>query len=353
MINDNDISIVVQGPIIGESSYYITEHTTKLVCARLRDLFPKSEIILSVSIGSNTKDIIYDKLVLSEDPGAVWFDIDSENNKILNNCNRMIVSTLGGIKAASRKYIFKVRSDLFVLSKSFLKYFDKYPYFNNQYKFVKSRILAFSIFSIKAELGNFIMPRPYHISDWAYFGLKEDLLNLYDVSLTNEPEFSQYFLNRVKNYHELFPNRIWKMSPEQYITSSFFNKFIKINFNNSADISNNNEVLSENLIANNFIVLDQNQFALLSLKHLYLQILYQPILASTAMFFRSWLKDYHKYCNVFRDSSWLWQKLLIIKQSFSYKISNKLLRILNKQYYLYSWYIARKVKKIAQKYRDE
>ena len=182
MIDDADISIVVQGPIIGQSSYYITEETTKLVCARLRDLFPKSEIILSVKVGSNIEGIIYDKIVFSEDPGATWFDIDLENNKMLNNCNRMIVSTLAGIKSARRKYVFKVRSDLFVLSKSFLDYFNKYSHFNEQYRFVKNRIIAFSVFSIKAELGKFIMQRPYHISDWAYFGLKEDLLNLYVIN---------------------------------------------------------------------------------------------------------------------------------------------------------------------------
>jgi hypothetical protein len=351
MIDDADISIVVQGPIFGQSTYYITPESTKIVCERLRDLFPKSEIILSGSIGNNVEGIIHDKLVLSEDPGATWFDIDLENNKVLNNCNRMIVSTLAGIKAASRKYVFKIRSDLLVVSKDFLDYFNKYPYYDEKYKFVKNRIIAFSIFSIKAEYVRFKVSRPYHISDWAYFGFKEDLLNMYDIPLTDEPEFSQYFLNNPKNYEELFPNRIWKMSPEQYVTSSFFNKFIKVSFNNPADISNNNEQLSETLIANNFLVLDQDQFHLISLKHLYLQILYEPILASTAIFFRSWLNDYHKYCKVPEDIHWLWQKVLIVQQSVIYIIMNKILRILNKKYYLYSWHIARKIKKICLKYK--
>ncbi len=354
MINDCDISIVVQGPIMGKSSYNdVTEHSTKLVCQRLRDLFPESEIILSVADGTIVDGIIYDKVVFTADPGATWFDIDSKNIKILNNCNRMIVSTLAGIKAASRKYVFKLRSDLFLLSKSFLKYFYKYPHFDETCKFVKNRIIAFSIFSLKSEYSpKFIMPRPYHISDWAYFGYKKDLLSLYDIPLTTEPKFSQYFLHRTKNYQDIFPTRLWKMSPEQYVTSSFFNKFTKINFSHLADISNDNEMLSEKLIANNFLVLDQDQFSLISLKNLFFQILYDPLLSDTSLFFRTWLKDYHNYCKVPNNWSWLKQKLLIIQQYITYKVKNKVLRLINRKYHLYYWRINKKLKNFAV-YYDE
>lgn len=351
MIDDADISIVVQGPIIGESSYYITKETTKLVCARLRDLFPKSEIILSGSIGNDVTGIIHDKSISSEDPGGSWFDLDDPN--FMNNCNRMIVSTLSGIKASSRKYVLKIRSDLFVLSKSFLEYFYKYQHFNEEYKFVKNRIIAFCIFTVKAHKGpQYTVKRPYHIGDWAYFGYREDMMNLYDIPLTEEPEFSQWFLYRQRGYKEIFPRRLWKMPPEQYVTSCFFKKFIAINFEHNADISNNNEILSEKLIANNFLVLDQNQFSLISLKHLTLQMLFDKYTFDTSIFFHSWLEDYYKYCNVPRDIFWLKQKLFILKQSFNYKIKNRILKILNKKYYFYSWYIARKVKKISLSYKQ-
>ena len=350
MINDTDISIVVQGPIIEESSYYITKETTKLVCARLRDLFPKSEIILSVKEGTAVAGITHDKVVFTEDPGATWFDLDDP--EFTNSCNRMIVSTKAGIKAATRKYVLKIRSDLFVLSTSFLEYFYKFPHFDAEYKFVKNRIIAFCIFTVKAHKGpEFTVKRPYHIGDWAYFGYKEDMLNLYDIPLTKEPEFSQWFLHRKRDHQEIFARRLWKMPPEQYVTSCFFKKFVNINFEHNADISNGNELLSEQLIANNFLVLDQHQFALVSLKHLTLQMLFDLYTFDTSMFFHCWLNDYHKYCNPPKNIAWLAQKLQIWQQSFYYKIINRTLRILNKKYYLYSWHVAQKIKKLSSKYR--
>ena len=192
MIRGEDISIVVQGPILSQSAFDITDETTKLVCSRLKKVFPKSEVILSTWEGSETGGIPYDRLVLSKDPGGVWFECG--NPTFLNNCNRLIVSTRAGIEAATRKYVLKVRSDLFVVSSGFLKYFYQFPHFDQNYKFVKNRIIAFSLDSIKAhKTCLFTMKRPYHISDWAYFGYREDLLNLYTIPLTRSRNFHSGF----------------------------------------------------------------------------------------------------------------------------------------------------------------
>lgn len=295
MINDQDISIVVQGPIIGQSAYDITSQTTKLICNQFKKMFPKCELILSTWEGSDVKGIVFDKLVLSPDPGATWFNY--ENYELLNNCNRLIVSTKAGIEAASRKYVFKVRSDLFLVSKSFLNYFYRFSDYDEKSKFVKNRILAFSLYSIKAHKTSlFTMKRPYHISDWAYFGYKEDLSNLYDIPLTIEPEFSQWFLHRCKPFYDIEPHRLWKMPPEQYVTFNFLKKFADISLKHTTDISHNNVEISEKLLANNFLVLDQSQFSLISLKYVNLQLLFDSLLSQTAIFYHTWLKDYYKYC---------------------------------------------------------
>ncbi len=290
MIADEDISIVVQGPIIYKSAFEITDQVTQLVCQRLRKIFPKSEIILSTWEGESVKGIIYDKIIFNKDPGATWFNYD--NYDLLNNCNRLIVSTLAGIKAATKKYVLKLRSDLFISSKNFLTYFEKYPLYNTEYKFVKSRIICFSLNTLHGHRNClFTMHRPYHISDWGYFGLKDDLLNLYDIPLVQEPEFSQWFLTRCKPFHDIEPGRLWKMPPEQYITSSFLNKFFPISLQHTADTSNNNISLSSKLITNNFLILDQSQFCLISLKYLYFP--FSSTHGNEWYFFHSdWLKNY-------------------------------------------------------------
>ncbi|MBA2613809.1 MAG: hypothetical protein H0U95_17740 [Bacteroidetes bacterium] len=330
MIQDGEISIVVQGPVLRESSFNITSETTRVICARLKKLFPKSELILSTWEGEDVGGILFDKLILSKDPGAIWFNY--ENYNLLNNCNRLIVSTKAGIEAASNKYVFKVRSDLFLMSKSFLKYFDKFSFYDANYKHVKSRIISFSIFSIKGHKTSlFTMERPYHISDWAYFGYKEDLLDLYSIPLTQEPEFSQWFLKRCKPFFDIEPWRLWKMPPEQYVTSSFLKKHTRVQLEHTTDLSNNNVENSARLLANNFLVLDQTQFSCISLKYVTLQFLFDDLIKDSAIFYETWLKDYHKFCNVCWNVKKLGEKMQIVGRRFFYIFLNRTLTIINKK----------------------
>ncbi|MBA2711496.1 MAG: hypothetical protein H0U57_13010 [Tatlockia sp.] len=327
MINEKDISIVVQGPILKESKFGITNNITKTACQRLRILFPESELILSTWKGENIDDIVYDKVILNDDPGATWFNYD--DRKHVNNCNRLIVSTLAGIQSASRKYVLKVRSDLFLISKKFLKHFDTFPLYNEEIKFVKSRILAFSMWSIRGHKNcAFVMNKPFHISDWAYFGYKEDLLNLYEVPLIVEPEFSQWFLNRCKNFHDVAPGVLWRMPPEQHITSSFLKKFLPINLEHTADDKDDNVGKSSELLMNNFMVLDQSQFFFVSLKHFCFQFSREN--HEWFIYHSTWLKNYCKNIRNLTKVNKLKLNIKIASRISVFFLVNNTLRIINK-----------------------
>ncbi|WP_028387783.1 WavE lipopolysaccharide synthesis family protein [Legionella fairfieldensis] len=326
MIPDKDISIVVQGPILTQSKYDVTEEITQLACLRLKKLFPTSELILSTWEGEDTRGIVYDKVIMNKDPGASWFDY--YNHKLLNNCNRLIISTLAGIKAASRKYVFKVRSDLFLVSKKFLNYFEHYPLYNTECKFVKARILAFSMWSIQGHKTSlFTMHKPFHISDWAYFGYKEDLMDLYDVPLIPEPHFSQWFLTHCKPFFDIAPSVLWKMPPEQHITSSFLNKHTPIKLEHTADTSNNNCQISAKMLMNNFLVLDQTQFFLISLKHFCFQFSREN--HEWFIYHHTWLKNYY---GLIKGRSFFnrlkYQTLSYLRQLYLFSLYN-ILRVIN------------------------
>lgn len=345
MIKDQDISIVVQGPVLRESSWGFTTPITEMVCQRLRNLFPQSEIILSTWEGTDPRQITYDKIIFSKDPGATWFNIGNE--ALVNNCNRLIVSTHQGIKIASRPHVFKIRSDLFVCSKNFLNYFNAFPYFDSDYKYVKNRIIAFSLFSIKGHKTSlFTMKRPYHISDWAYFGHTQDLADLYDIPLAQEPEFSQWFLKRCKNFFDIEPHRIWKMPPEQYVTTCFLQKHTNIILEHTNDLSHDNEKKSERLLANNFLILDQTQFSLISLKYVSLQLLFDSLLSRTALFYSTWLKDYYKYCGAPKNCFWIVHHIQALWRILWYRLFNGILRFINKKNLLVQRLIAFWIKKI-------
>lgn len=333
MIHDHDISIVVQGPILKSSLYDMTNQTTQFICQRLKHLMPESELIISTWLGEQVAHLPYDQCVLNTDPGATWFNYG--DHQLLNNCNRLIASTRAGIAAAQRPYILKIRSDLFMVSKKFLNYFYKFPHFDPRYKFVKDRIIAFSLDTIKSHrtpmLMNpaFRMHRPFHISDWAYFGHRGDLWNLFDIPLVEEPEFSQWFLTRFKPFLDMEPHRLWKMPPEQYITVSFLKKFANIKFEHTNDTAHDNINLSEKMLTNNFLVLDQTQFSLISLKYIKLQLLFPTLLNKTAIFYHTWLQDYLKHCDVPRSVNYYRNKVTIKWRCLAYNVTNKLLRLIN------------------------
>ena len=343
MIHHRDISVVVQGPILTDSIHNMTDTVTKDVCARIKKLMPECELILSTWEGSKVKGITHDKCVFSKDPGGTTFCYIDK--KILNNCNRLIVSTQAGIKAASRPYVLKVRSDLFLASTGFLKYFDKFPHYDNKYKFVKDRIMAFCMFTIKAHKTSlFTVQKPYHIGDWAYFGNRQDLWNLYDIPLTKEPEFSHWFLKNCRYFYDIHPHRLWKMPPEQYVTTEFLKKYTKIKFNHMADTDDNNVEKSDKLLTNNFLVLDQTQFSLISLKYMSFQLLFDSLLSSTAIFFHTWLQDYYKHCDVPQSATTHKDQVYIkLRQGFYY-VANKILLAMNYRFGLIDRLIAKIIK---------
>lgn len=345
MIKDEDISIVVQGPILTKSAYNITDKTTQFICKRVRQLFPKSELILSTWEGSNVDNISHDVCLFNKDPGATNFIY---NGHLLNNCNRLIVSTCNGVRAAKRKYVLKIRSDLFIVSKSFLTYFNKFQHFDSDCKFVKNRIIAFSLDTIKShKTCLFSMIRPYHVSDWAYFGYKEDILNLYDIPLVKEPEFSQHFLYHYKDFFDIHPDRLWRMPPEQYVTVSFLNKHTPINFNHTVDTSHNNVEKSQRLLANNFLVLDQTQFNLISLKYVKLQLLFPALLSRTAIFYHTWLKDYYIYCQVPFSIMTIGHKIQSLWRYMWYGLFNAVLRVANHKHNFVNRLVAAWLKKVG------
>ena len=139
------------------------------------------------------------------------------------------------------------------------------------------------------------------------------------------------------------------MPPEQYITLSFFRKYTAIDFEHTTDLSHDNEKRSEVLLANNFLVLDQTQFNLISLKYVKLQLLFPPLLSTTAIFYKTWLEDYYKYCKVPSTHQRFIHKIQIYWRTFSYSILNKILRIIDGKNQRVSRFVGFCIKRVMRK----
>lgn len=249
-----DMSVVIQGNI--------ERKTIKKVLRSIRKNLRGAEIVLSTWIGTDVEGLDYDILVLNSDPGNAVYDYA---NRVVNNCNRQLQSTQNGLKAATRKYTLKLRSDLNVLGKGFLKYWDEFLEADNEYRLFQHKVLVSSVYAreYSDETG---LPTPFHPSDFWFFGLTSDL--------------KEYFLetpmmgrDALGCYSYKYPNRVpyttacWQFPPEQYFCVSYVRrKYQSIEFTDLSDWNEQIIKLSNCILYSNFVFLGVAQSDIVSVK---------------------------------------------------------------------------------------
>lgn len=245
-----DISIVLQGAI--------SPGITRTCLLKLRSIFPEAELILSTWKNSETSDLNADKIVFSEDPGAVVVDKIAGT---LNNVNRQIISTQAGIKAATRPYILKTRTDILFENADFLFYFGKYddipsPYFKN-------RLLICNYYTRNPR----IFSACFHPSDWIVFGNGIDVKNYYKNIPTMTRKDETWFSYHSKKSN-LFTNYICRFTPEQHIFLHFLKNHKKISCNCYYDCTQELIRETEKNFAQCFVVLNyQKQLPIIFSKY--------------------------------------------------------------------------------------
>ena len=279
-ITSKNISVVLQGSIKSE---FVTKSIDSII-----KFLPEAEIIISTWPCQNIPEEYIkkvSKIIINTDPGGVVFTQDGK----IQNHNRQILSTKTGIKATSRKYVLKLRSDMLLTGTKFLDFFNKFPETDQDYKIFKSKILINNLYTRDLNSNK---PFLFHPSDWVSFGYREDMLKLWDIPLTQEPEFSRWFV-----FHPtISPDRnvLTRYHAEQYIWISAIKKAgYAIDFENWFSYTPQLAEISERFLINNFVVLNyQKHFTIVSQK-------YPNINGdSPTLTFNGWLDLYCKYLNV-------------------------------------------------------
>lgn len=269
MIKTEEISVVISGPVYGSVNDTEDKRWTFLACKSVRKMLPKAELILSTWEGTNCENIDYDQLVLSKDPGP---NID--------NVNRQILSRREGIKRAARKYVLAFRSESYIANTNFLNYFGKYSLHGGQCRFLKERVVIPAATPFRSgEL--------FHMGDWYYFGLKEDLYELWDLPLCKLSAAN-------KEKGKIFYNA------HRYLITSFIRKHMPLKFDVARDINCRNRELYGRIMAENFVIVELKEFGLVSYKYpkSFHKCLSNQLWHYWASFtFNDWKKLYNKYCN--------------------------------------------------------
>ena len=247
-INKKDITVLVQGPI----SKSFTESGLKSI----RKYLPESKIVLSTWEGSDVSNLDYDKIVISKDPGGVVVPFWN-GDSLSNNTNRYLVSTLAGLNEVDTKFVLKLRSDMYVLGDDFLNFFDKYPKRKEEFSLFKHRIIVPEIYTrkyLEYQCGEkkHRIECPFHITDWAMFGLKEDI----DLWLSHVPFSDEENVMDKYTKECIYPSG-WDLPPEQfYFIEALKTKYHNIHMKDVFDYDDKLVRLATEYTMNNFIILN-------------------------------------------------------------------------------------------------
>ena len=250
-IDDKDISFVIQGPVSSFKGREQGEGITKKNISSIRQLFPKSQIILSTWKGQDTSNLDVDVTLLLEDPGTNYIVNDGEK-EALNN-NRQLLSSHQGLLAVKTKYAAKVRSDNIITGRQFVELYEKYYSANRDdtFCYLRNRVVTSSTFFLSSHAG---LPVYFHKSDLFDFGETVDLLKIWPGTLLPELHFSKQ-----PGFKSRYP------ATEQFLFLHWFSLLIneKLHINTKAnDDAGLGKQFWRNFVSNNLIVCEPSKLGL-------------------------------------------------------------------------------------------
>lgn len=245
-ISTDEISVVIQGAIGGDD-------LPEQVVESARHHLPGCEVILSTWEGERDLAVPVDRRVESDDPGAPW----QIHEEWPANTNRLLRSTVAGLKACTRPYALKLRTDTPLAGTGFLVTFQRYPERSDALRLLHDRIIVINFYCWNPELRPFGL---FSVADTVNFGRTEDLLDVWDRPLDEEPANSTWFESHPRPDPDPAPWAGFRYTPEQLLWLGFVHKHVEVPFEHFNDVTPTSELISELSIANNAIIVEREQF---------------------------------------------------------------------------------------------
>ena len=255
-VDGKSLSIVIQGQVTRPSSAPAHQQVTRRNIENIRRILPAAEVVLSTWKGADTEGLSPDLLVLSEDPGA-WVRGCGRTN----NVNRQIVSSREGLRASTRRYAVKMRTDCELIHDGFLSLLAQEGPLCSDLRLFQQRIVGCQFFFRDPWKSSML----FHIGDIFQSGLRDDLLDLWDIPLSpgDQGHSLADALRRASPPALVFSVRNFSHYEEQYIWLSLLAKkgvpaTLVYPFDATADLVRRSELS----IANNFVIAGPEQLGL-------------------------------------------------------------------------------------------
>lgn len=243
-VDSRHISVVIQGPLNRHSDPARTIFTC---IASIKKYLPCAEVIISTWRHEDISGVDADRILLLDDPGGF---LDCSGNQI--NTNRMLHSTAEGVKAATRPYVMKLRSD-HNLTSAALAVIGTPPLCDVPgLRLFETPITVTTLYIRNPKR----VPMLFHLSDLVQFGTRDAMLALWQQPLIGQQDLlnGRPFRNPFGNFTGYSSVR---MLPEQSIMLGALRKHgIDIRLANPSQVSMDHLKLWDGVLRCNFRVLD-------------------------------------------------------------------------------------------------
>ena len=285
MVASRDLSIVIQGPVSGTSRE--PNKYTKECLATSRKFFPDAEIVFSTWEGENISGLEYNQLVVSKAPKLEKCLYEDMTEHFLS-INHLLLSSQKGLNVTTRPYVIKMRSDMAIKSNKCLEFIGKYTDYDQnslQWKVFTQRLITLPQLNPNRVEQWF----PYSICDWIQIGLREDVINLYDVPFVDIDG-----IPRRKGMKYIYADDY--LGAEQYLFHSILEKNglpVKLysRREGEGDIYKKNSIA----IAMNMVLLSARQLGVSSLKYPGRMYAIDPFFSLGYYTFGEWKELYNIY----------------------------------------------------------
>ncbi len=244
-IPSKDISVVIQGPLYRN----LAPAGGVFFCVQsIQKHLPEAEIIISSWEQEDVSGLENFRVVQSPMPPTLINPVGNDDN-----INRQIVSTVEGLKLATRPYALKIRSDLSLSDNSIASIRAYADYVPKERRYFKLPLTLTNVFTRDPTR----MPFLFHFSDIIQFGLREDMLAFWDgPAVTYEEAFrvGNPSLNPFGKYADSFGRH---GAAEQHLPLRWMRKHgYNIQLVHACEVSTELLDLSERILIENFTVLE-------------------------------------------------------------------------------------------------
>lgn len=258
-ISPSDISVVVQGPVVGLPDDPSDQRLTEACLRSVRTHFPGAEIVLSTWRGTECSGLSYDILVENEDPGQLAYLVAAKANP---NINRMIASSRNGIAFATRPFVLKSRTDILFTGPQLISWWARFPKRRAGLRVFAERVIVPTVFT--AQPRRRVEDRLYHLSDWLQFGTRADVAAIWSCpparELPDEP--------RERGFPSVAGDLdLSQFSAEQYIWLHCVARVTELSLAHPWDVPPQTLRQFEEFLANEVILVEPDQLGIRHLKY--------------------------------------------------------------------------------------